>query len=588
MRAIVAAASMAAVCVASPPHKLSLLNVASLRAEVSAGWAVRASPDAGLADGAWVSLTYSSPAPSKSDLILAYAPLPSNLTASAPVEWFSAAGADPAYLASGVGALPARLVNVRAAYTFALASGGLAAPVLRALSPPVAFANANEPRGARLAVTGAATEMRVSWSSASAAHRPAVVARAVGGAGAPPLAAGGGVVPASSSTTWTAADLCGPPATTVGWRDPGFVHSAVLSGLVPGARYSYTVGDDTGRSQPYAFTQPAAAYPFSISVVGDVGSDSLDGSSVERAFPPSPNTTRLMAADVAAGLSSAVLHVGDLSYAMGYETSWEFFLDLISTQNAIAPHVPYLVNQGNHEADYNNSWPQPAPAWASGGDSGGECGVPTANLFAMPGALANASRLWWAAAIGPVFTVHFSSELDSTPGGEMHTFVREALASVNRSQTPWVVVGTHRPLVISSTNDAPDGGDTTVAAILRENMGPLLADAGGAPVDLVFAGHHHSYQRFAGLVGNLSIAVPCPAGPGPAVYQGGVAPVYLDVGTGGAGFSTNVIVPQPEWACVVQLWHGYGRLTAHNASALHWEFVSDIDGSVADEAWIVK
>lgn len=222
--------------------------------------------------------------------------------------------------------------------------------------------------------------------------------------------------------------------------------------------------------------------------------------------------------------------------------------------------------------------------------------MPTANLFAMPGALGNTTRLWWAATLGPIFTVHFSSELDSTPGGEMHNFVRDALASVDRSVTPWVIVGTHRPLAISSTNDSPGGGDTTVAAVLRNNMAPLFANAGGSPVDLVFAGHHHSYQRLAGLAGsgpapggagNLTIAVPCPPGEVP-VYKGGVAPVYIDIGTGGAGYSTNIITPQPEWACVVQFWHGYGRLTIHNASALQWAFVNDADGSVADEAWIMK
>ena len=235
--------------------------------------------------------------------------------------------------------------------------------------------------------------------------------------------------------------------------------------------------------------------------------------------------------------------------------------------------------------------------WAAGTDSGGECAVPSANLFAMPGALGNASRLWWAAAIGPVFTVHFSSELDSTPGGEMHTFVREALAAVDRSVTPWVVVGTHRPMAISSTNNDPGGGDTSVAAVLRNNIAPLFANAGGAPVDLVFAGHHHSYQRLAGLAGsgpapggagNLTIAVPCPQNAGAPVYKGGVAPVYIDIGTGGAGFSTNIIVPQPEWACVVEFWHGFGRVTVHNASALHFQFINDLDGAVADEAWVVK
>ena len=85
----------------------------------------------------------------------------------------------------------------------------------------------------------------------------------------------------------------------------------------------------------------------------------------------------------------------------------------------------------------------------------------------------------------------------------------------------------------------------------------------------------------------MTIAVPCP--PGPAhIYAGGVAPVYLDIGTGGAGFRTNIIVPQPEWACVVQLWHGYSRVTAHNASALQLTFINDIDGSIGDDAWIVK
>ena len=63
--------------------------------------------------------------------------------------------------------------------------------------------------------------------------------------------------------------------------------------------------------------------------------------------------------------------------------------------------------------------------------------------------------------------------------------MREALRGIDRRVTPWVIVGTHRPVVISSTNNASDGGDTTVAAILRNNMAPLFADAGGAPVDLV-------------------------------------------------------------------------------------------------------
>lgn len=43
----------------------------------------------------------------------------------------------------------------------------------------------------------------------------------------------------------------------------------------------------------------------------------------------------------------------------------------------------------------------------------------------------------------------------------------EDLAAVDRSATPWVIVGGHRPMYIDSTNYAPVQGDQTVAAELR-------------------------------------------------------------------------------------------------------------------------
>lgn len=41
------------------------------------------------------------------------------------------------------------------------------------------------------------------------------------------------------------------------------------------------------------------------------------------------------------------------------------------------------------------------------------------------------------------------------------------LNAVDRSRTPWVIVGGHRPIYIDSTNFAPGQGDQTVAADLR-------------------------------------------------------------------------------------------------------------------------
>lgn len=53
-------------------------------------------------------------------------------------------------------------------------------------------------------------------------------------------------------------------------------------------------------------------------------------------------------------------------------------------------------------------------------------------------------------------------------GSEQHAFVLRDLASVDRSLTPWLVVGGHRPFYIDSTNNMEPDGDQPVAAALRE------------------------------------------------------------------------------------------------------------------------
>lgn len=53
-------------------------------------------------------------------------------------------------------------------------------------------------------------------------------------------------------------------------------------------------------------------------------------------------------------------------------------------------------------------------------------------------------------------------------GSAQHTFVIKDLASVNRTLTPWLVVGGHRPFYIDSTNNMEPDGDQPVARALRE------------------------------------------------------------------------------------------------------------------------
>ena len=45
------------------------------------------------------------------------------------------------------------------------------------------------------------------------------------------------------SFSYTQADLCGAPATTDGWVDPGTLHKALFTGLAPNTRYYYKYGE---------------------------------------------------------------------------------------------------------------------------------------------------------------------------------------------------------------------------------------------------------------------------------------------------------------------------------------------------------
>ena len=61
-----------------------------------------------------------------------------------------------------------------------------------------------------------------------------------------------------------------------------------------------------------------------------------------------------------------------------------------------------------------------------------------------------------------------------TVEGAFFRFIEKDLASVNRSQTPWLIVGGHRPIYISSTFSHWPDGDLEVAHALKLALEPLL------------------------------------------------------------------------------------------------------------------
>jgi hypothetical protein len=130
--------------------------------------------------------------------------------------------------------------------------------------------------------------------------------------------------------------LCGAPATTIGWAEPGLIQSAVMRDLKPGQQYYYVYGDVFGMSDEQTFRAtpaPGTDDVVEIAAYGDMGKGAcgsaaaacrrradaeaageLDGALEHWEEVPALNTTRL----VIDGLNHTdlVMHIGDISYAV--------------------------------------------------------------------------------------------------------------------------------------------------------------------------------------------------------------------------------------------------------------------------------
>jgi len=57
---------------------------------------------------------------------------------------------------------------------------------------------------------------------------------------------------------------------------------------------------------------------------------------------------------------------------------------------------------------------------------------------------------------GPIHFVQFSTEVNFEPGSDQYAFVTADLAAVDRSKTPWIIAGFHRPYITPTVRLALD------------------------------------------------------------------------------------------------------------------------------------
>ncbi|CAM0952242.1 unnamed protein product [Alopecurus aequalis] len=332
------ALALAACCVTGHGvHPLSRIAVHRSRVALDASAAVRASPKLLGSQGedtAWVTVDFHVPHASDDDWIGVFSPSNSNASTcpgseapsicSAPIK-YQLANQSSGYAKSGKGTLRFQLIKQRQDFSFGLFTGGLSNPTFVAVSNKITFANPKAPVYPRLALGKTWNEMTVTWTSGydtSEAH-PFVEWGMKGN---------GSVRAPADTVTFGRERLCGEPASTVGWRDPGFIHTAFLKNLWPGKEYYYKIGNmlHDGKviwGQPKSFTGPP--YPGQKSlqrvvIFGDMGKDERDGSNEYNNFQPaSLNTTDALIRDL--DNTDIVFHIGDISYANGYLSQWDQF-----------------------------------------------------------------------------------------------------------------------------------------------------------------------------------------------------------------------------------------------------------------------
>lgn len=525
--------------------------------------------------------------------------------------------------ASGYGAVSMPLVNVRAPVRFAyVARCGSQPQELAAVH--VAFADLFEPTQIHLALTARVSEMRVMFTTARTSLAPTAQVQALDGNYNPT----GPLMSFTGSSTWyNASDMCESPANLPGnWIDPGSIHDVLFTGLAPATLYQYRVGVaglNTSDWRPFV-TAPLVGTSDTVNIVlfGDMGVQTpfehtafWMGYGVEQQFG-APGSVQLIERYVAEGVPTfvstaaknrfaqhasvqrlrnmarrwgsavgaasvaprVVLDIGDISYARGSGVLWEYFM--ASIDNA-ASSAPFMVGVGNHEEDWTHQSFKP-PGSAYGQDSLGECSVPYGHRFHMPSASgvpmppSRHRNMWYSFDFGPVHFVFMSSEHDFLVGSPQYSWIQADLAGVNRTQTPWLVLLSHRPFYTVSAG----GQDDMLNTFLREQIGAL---ARKYKVDIVFTGHVHTWERTCGM-----------DTPGVCAPRDEDGTVFIVGGCAGNDFQSawmNLAVFShvvfPDWNVFATEQHGLSEMQV-NSTHLELIYISSRRGEVHDRLVLRK
>jgi len=379
--------------------------------------------------------------------------------------------------------------------------------------------------------------------------------------------------PSNRTLSYSRVDMCDKnmmPAASTGFVPPGFQNEVIVSNLKQGKTYDYTlrhrdtVGEEQVVKGSFVFRPSARIRESNFVIFGDMGQtmEEFDGS-LQHSWDyeahgeiDSFRVVNMIEKLMKTTEIDAIVHIGDISYATGALALWDTFLYQVES---LSKQVPYMVGIGNHELGFSKSF-------IPGSDSQGECGVPYSTFFPFAGQKSAKEEPWYSIEVGEAHITIISTEHDISEGSVQMKWLKDDLASVNRSETPWLIVMGHRPIYVSSSW----AGDSIQASCFQKWLDPVFDRFG---VDIYFAGHHHSYQRSCRRL----IHGKCQA------TSKGVQ--HVIVGTGGYAFS-SVAHSDQRFEVVNNNTHGALLLKIAGKSA-HIKFLS-ADGKMIDQKILLQ
>lgn len=355
------------------------------------------------------------------------------------------------------------------------------------------------------------------------------------------------------------------------------------------------IDNDFGYSSIFNFTSPSAYgnYPENslqkMIIFGDMGNMAIDFSMHHswdwngRGELYSINTSHCIANEYMDGpkeTTDTVIHIGDISYSVGYLSEWDDFLHQIEP---IASHIPWMTGMGNHEFGYTQEWKPPGndneDAYGTA-DSGGECGVAYNMLFPFANSNANLSLAskydptvvhpWYIYDNGRVRVFILSTEHDFSVNSIQRKWLKNALENTSRVTFPWIFVGGHRPMY---SNDGWSG-DLATALFMRQSLEQLLFDY---KIAIGFWGHQHSYGRTCPVFNETCMG-------------DGRATVHLIVGMAGYKLTTNV-EPPPNTNYIVHqnnTVYGFVHLTIENDTHLIGKFIDAGNSQIVEQFSVIN